>query len=184
MQSVARWLRAGIFLIVPACWIVLIVDRGPADSTAPAGGGTVQLKDVKYNGLVEAVRAQRGKVVVVDVWASFCAPCMKNYPHMLEMQRKYAAEGLVSMSLTVDQGEKAKGAALKFLEKVGSTIPNYWMDEKPQVWAERWGTNGPPVIFVFDRAGRRAGKFMSDPDRPWTVEDIEKLVKELLAAKP
>jgi len=57
-------------LIVPAVWIVSLFVRG--DSAArPPQEGVVELKVVKYNGLVEAIKAQRGKVVVVDVWGEF-----------------------------------------------------------------------------------------------------------------
>jgi len=181
MRIVARGLRAGIFVIVPALWIVLIVGRGPAESTAPPSPGVVELKDVKYDGLVEAVKEQRGKVVVVDVWATFCPPCKANYPHLLNLQQEFGSQGLVCMSLSVDLA-KAKPDALKFLQQHNSTIRNFWMDEKPDVWAERWGTNGPPVIFVFDRTGRRAGKFTSLNEEE--IPKIDKLVKDLLPAKP
>jgi thiol-disulfide isomerase/thioredoxin len=181
MRFVARSLRAGIFLIVPAIWIVHIFGRGPAESTAPPKPATVELKDVTYNALVDAVKAQRGKVVVVDTWATFCPPCMAGYPHLLKLQEEFRSQGLVCMSLSVDR-ENAKPKALKFLQDKNSTIANYWMAEKDEVWAERWGTNGPPVIFIFDRAGRRAGKFTSLGEMD--LADIDKLVKELLAGKP
>jgi len=143
MGSFSRWLRAGILLIVPACWFVLIVGRGTAE---PPGGGAVELKDVKYNGLVEAVKAQRGKVVVVDVWATSCPPCVRNYPHVLQMQQEHRSEGLVCISVSVDL-PKAKPAALDFLKKKNSAITNFWLDELPIVWGKNWGVNGPPVMF-------------------------------------
>jgi thiol-disulfide isomerase/thioredoxin len=187
MRFVSRRLRAGIFLIVPALWFVLIVGQGAADPSAPVSQSVVELRDVKYNGLVDAVKAQRGKVVVVDVWATFCPPCMRNYPHMLKMQKEYASQGLVCISVSVDL-ETSKAAALKFLKAKDSTITNFWLDETDKVWGARWGVNGPPVVFVFDRAGRRAGKFGTE-ENPASVDqqpnpEIEKLVKELLQAKP
>jgi thiol-disulfide isomerase/thioredoxin len=179
MGSLSRCLRAGILLIVPACCFVLIVDRGSAE---PPGGGAVELKDVKYSGLVEAIKAQRGKVVVVDVWADFCLPCKRNYPHLLKLQQEHRSEGLVCISVSVDL-PKAKPRALEFLKKVDSTITNYWLDEAPTFWAKRWDVNGPPVMFVFDRTGRRAGKWGTE-DKPVDLEEIDKMVKELLQAKP
>ena len=182
MRLVLSCVRAGFLLIVTACWFVLIVGPGSAEPPPPAPAGSVELKDVKYDGLVEAVKAQRGKVVVVDAWATFCPPCMRNFPHMLEMQKKYAAEGLVCISLSVDF-EKDKQKAKEFLIKQNSTIQNFWLDEPAKVWQERWDTSGPPLIFVFDRAGRRAGKFGTE-DKPANPADIDKLVTELLQAKP
>ncbi len=183
MRLVLSSLRTWFLLIVPACWFVLTVGPGSAEPAAPAPAGSVELKDVKYDGLVEAVKAQRGKVVVVDVWGTFCPPCMKNFPHMLEMQKKYAAEGLVCISVSVDS-DKNKQKAKEFLINRNSTIQNFWLDEPLNVWRDRWDTSGVPLIFVFDRAGRRAGKFFSTEEKPLKLDDIDKLVTELLQAKP
>jgi len=182
MKHAFRFLRAGILLIGLAGLLVLGMERGRADPT-PAKSG-VELKSVKYGALVEAVKAQRGKVVVVDVWGDFCPPCKAAFPHLLELDKKYGSQGLTCISVAVDPPE-GKGGALKFLEKLNATIPNYWLDEHESVWQNRWDINGPPLVFVFDRQGRRAGKFYSGPtNEPYTHEDIEKLVTKLLQAKP
>jgi len=60
-----------VLLIAPAVWIVLILSQGSARAAAPEQKPVVDLKVVKYNDLVEVVKAQRGKVVVLDVWGEF-----------------------------------------------------------------------------------------------------------------
>lgn len=152
----------------------------PGGEQAPAP--TVELQAVKYDALKAAVRARHGKVVVVDIWADFCIPCKKAFPHLLDLQRRYEKDGLVCLSLTVDPADKRAGA-LKFLQKENATIANYWLDEKEAVWQDRFDIGGPPAVFVFDRQGRRAAKFDSnDPDKPFDHTDVEKLVRQLLAA--
>jgi hypothetical protein len=70
MRLASRPRLSRFLLIVPAVWVVSLFVRG--DSAArPPQEGVVELKVVKYNGLVEAIKAQRGKVVVVDVWGEF-----------------------------------------------------------------------------------------------------------------
>jgi len=66
-----RPLRTGILLIGLAGLFVLNMDRGRAAPSATPEKPGVEMKAVKYNGLTEAVRAQRGKVVVVEVWGFF-----------------------------------------------------------------------------------------------------------------
>jgi thiol-disulfide isomerase/thioredoxin len=111
-------------------------------------------------------------------------PCKKTFPHLVEMQRKYGGQGLVCVSVTIDE-PKHKEAALAFLQKVGANFPNYLLDEKVDVWQERLKVTIPPSAFVFDRSGRRVVRLdNSEPDKeygPEAVEKVEKLVKELLA---
>jgi len=148
----------------------------------------VQLKNIKYGELAEAVRAQKGKVLVVDVWADFCPPCKANFPHLVQMHKKYAEQGLVCFSVTVDPPDSptAREKCEKLLVGWQATFPNFFLDEPETVWQNRWDLNGPPCIFVFDRQGKRAGKFFQDPTaaKVFTYEDIEKLVRELLERKP
>jgi thiol-disulfide isomerase/thioredoxin len=154
----------------------------------PAGAGTpeVRLEVVKYDRLAEVVRAARGKVVVVDVWATYCLPCKKEFPNLVRLHQTYGSQGLVCLSVSVDTKSKEKiEAALQFLRKQGATFGNFLLDEEPEVWQKKWNVKGVPVVFVFDREGRRAAKFNADdPDHPFTYEDVEKLVKQLLAAHP
>jgi len=149
----------------------------------------VELKVVKYQNLGEAVKAQRGKVVAVDVWATWCLPCTKNFPHLVGLHQKYKDQGLVCMSvsldLVVDPLPKAKEKSEAFLIKNKATFPNFLLDEPDTVLKDYWKTGGPPLWFVFDRQGRRAGKFTSDDaDRPLDYEEIDALLIKLLQTKP
>jgi len=168
-------------IVLSASFVLLMTDRPHA---APPSAETVELKVVKYDELEAAVRAQKGRVVVVDVWADFCVPCKKMLPFLLEMQRKYAKDGLTVITVSVDEPAKS-GDALKFLQKINGPGPNFLLNEKVEFWQKKWKINGPPAAFVFDRDGKRAMKFDSDdPDKPYDHEDVEKVVKELLRAKP
>jgi len=168
-------------IVLGACLVYCVTA---ALGEPPAAPAAVDLKVVNYDGLTEAVKAQKGRVVVVDVWADYCVPCKKMMPHLVEMQRKYAADGLVVVTVSVDEAGR-KDAALKFLRDKNVSGPNFLLDEKVEFWQKRWKINGPPAAFVFDREGKRAAKFDSDdPDKPYDHEDVEKVVKDLLRAKP
>jgi thiol-disulfide isomerase/thioredoxin len=170
-------IAVGVALVAFAGWFVLI----PADA-APSEGSAIELKVVKYADLVKAVRDQRGKVIVIDVWADFCVPCKREFHNLVELNQQYGDKGLVCMSVSLDPSNGKEGA-LKFLQKAKATFANYWLDEKQEFWADRWHIQGPPAVFVFDRQGRRAGKFDSeDPDKPLSYEDVKKLISKLLAA--
>lgn len=165
-----------VLLAVVALGVTVALATGNEKAAAPK----VELKTVKYDALKAAVREQRGKVVVVDIWADFCIPCKKAFPHLLEMQQHYEKDGLVCLSVTIDPSTK-RAAALKFLQDQHATLANYWLDEKEDVWQDKFDTGGPPVVFVFDRQGKRAAKFdNNDPDKTFTPADVDKVVQQLL----
>jgi len=105
------------------------------------------------------------------------------------MHKELADRGLVCMSVTVDDpaDKEALQRAEAFLKKQNATLANFLLNEPEEVWKKRWDTELVPVIFVFDRQGKRAAKFpVSGPDGIEDVKyaDIEKLVRELLDRKP
>jgi thiol-disulfide isomerase/thioredoxin len=179
-------------LFVPALLVALVgfaprasntwcsCKPGEEEKPAPA----IELKTVKYAELTQAVRRHTGKVVVMDVWASYCVPCKKEFPYLVELHKKYAANGLVCISVSVD-GPQDADAALQFLKKVKATFSNYRLDEEIDFWQEKWDLKGIPAVFVFNREGRCAAKFTDDdPDKQFTYpDDVEPLVKKLLKPK-
>lgn len=142
----------------------------------------VTLKVVKYEQLADAVRAQKGRVVVVDIWGTFCGPCRKEFPHLVGLHERYARDGLVCMSVSVDPVARRE-AALEFLKAQRATFANFLLDEHADVWQQRWNVDCVPVVFVFDREGRRAAKFIDQgPNKPVSYAEVETLARALLRA--
>ena len=185
-MSVKTRIAVGILPMAFVAWFVFT----PVDAGAPSDTGGVEVRAIKYRDLVQAVRSQRGKVVVIDVWADFCTPCKKEFHNLVEMHQRDGTKGLVCMSVAVDPPKDKKAPApppgtLAFLIRQKAAFANYWLNEDAKVWTERWGITGPPAVFVFDRQGRRAAKFdREDPDKSWEYDDVKKLVQKLLAQSP
>jgi len=146
----------------------------------------VELQVVKYKDLASAVRAQRGKVVVIDLWADWCIPCKQAFPHLVALHKRYAKDGLVCMSVGLmgDLAEiKDKDKLLTFLQKQQATFPNFFLEEEVNLWQEKFGINGPPTIFVFNRQGQWLRFDSNDPNKQYDEHDVEKAVQGFLAAK-
>src|SRR5262245_36883995 len=81
----------------------------------------VDVTEVRAADFQKALADQKGKVVVIDCWATWCAPCVKKFPHLVEMHKKYAEKGLVCISLSMDkygdEDEYKKEKVLKFLKE-------------------------------------------------------------------
>jgi thiol-disulfide isomerase/thioredoxin len=150
------------------------------ETDAVAGSGT-HLQIVTSEKLRGAIEAQRGNVVVVDFWATWCRPCKKEFPNLVELHHKHRADGVVCMSVSVNE-EDEKDAALNFLLDHHATFPNFLLDEEATVWQEQWNMKGVPAVFVYDRDGKLAQKFdKDDPDNQFTYADVNRLVILLLA---
>lgn len=151
--------------------------------------GKIDVKNVTYDGLKELVLKNRGKVVVVDFWSTTCPPCLRNFPHMVEMQHKFAKDGLVSVSVSFDKldetlktNEQRTEKVLKRLEKLKSDLVNVILDESWDLANQKLRISSIPSVYVFNRQGKWAqfgGKDGEVVDPP----AIEKLVVQLLQEK-
>lgn len=97
--------------------------------------------------------AYKGKVVMIDFWASWCGPCQLSFPWMQQMQAKYGKDGLVIVAINVDR-EPQK--ALEFLKKYQ---PNFEIrEDRDGKLASQLQVQGMPSTFILDRNGKPAAK--------------------------
>ena len=144
----------------------------------------VTLKPIKYDALTEAIQAEKGKVVVVDVWANYCVPCKREFPNFVKLHERLADEGVVCISVCVDKKDD-KDLALAYLKKQHATSTNYWLDEPNEVWLAKWQVKGGvPIAFVFNRQGELVRKFDNDNLPPnadgFKYEEVTKIVESVL----
>jgi thiol-disulfide isomerase/thioredoxin len=144
----------------------------------PAEPPAVRLDSIRYADLAAEVRGLKGKVVLVDVWGSFCAPCKEKFPHVVGLNGKYADRGLVVVSVSVDPPDDAdaRSAARDFLVRQNATFRNVILTDAAEVWQAKWKIDGPPLLFLFDKQGRLAGRW----DGKFDPAEVEKKVAELL----
>jgi thiol-disulfide isomerase/thioredoxin len=92
----------------------------------------------------------KGKVVVVDFWATWCPPCREEIPGYIELQKTYAAQGVVIVGISLDQG--GPEVVKPFAAKYGINYPLVMGDEA--VVAAFGGVEGIPTTFLIDRSGQ------------------------------
>jgi thiol-disulfide isomerase/thioredoxin len=99
--------------------------------------------------------AYRGKVVVLDFWASWCVPCKRSFPWLNEMHARYGKEGLVIIGVNVD---KDANEAKAFLEEYPAQFKIHY-DPNGKL-AEEYGVRGMPSSFVIGREGQLAAQHL------------------------
>src|SRR5262245_7606316 len=109
--------------------LIAILCIAPSLSADPPA---VRLESVSYADLAVEVKGNNGKVVLVDVWGSFCAPCKEKFPYVVALHEKFAKQGLVAISVSVDTpgDPDARSAAQAFLTKQRATFRNVQLSDK------------------------------------------------------
>lgn len=93
--------------------------------------------------------ALKGKVVLLDFWASWCQPCRQSFPWMSELQKRYSADDFVVVAVNLDQDRKL---AEQFLTGTPAT---FRVEYDPDgVLAEQFGVVSMPTSVVIDRNGK------------------------------
>lgn len=110
-----------------------------------------------FNGKIIALSSLKGKVVLVDFWASWCMPCRQENPNVVKMYEKYKDKGFTVYSVSLDEN---KEAWKKAVEADNLSWPNHVSDLKG--WssdaAAAYGVNAIPATFLLDRDGNIIAK--------------------------
>jgi len=188
MIATVRGAFLGIFGLATLVLVghsVTLGDEKPSKSSTATADAQVTLKPVKWKGYLEQVASHKdAKLVIVDAWATWCGPCMKNFPHLVEMHEKYADKGLVAISLSLDEPDAPKkvAAATKFLKEKKAVFTNLIMDESANDAFDKLNIGSIPAVFVYTPDGKELKRFTGDDvDNLFTYEQVEAFVKDYLA---
>ena len=135
----------------------------PADEPLPLLGadGTASLADF------------RGKVVLVNVWASWCEPCRDELPLIQKTHKTLSAKGGTVLGIDVKENSKA---AQRAVEEFGLTFPN--VRDRDGSYVREWGQTGYPENYVLDKQGRVAAVRRLPVTQQWLDETLPPLLEE------
>jgi|GEM_PF-399484 len=127
----------------------------------------------------------RGKVLVVDIWGTWCPPCRREIPHLIELQQKHEAKGFQVVGINYEQvaPEEVKSTIAEFVKEAKIPYPCLIGDEKTQTALGK--VDGYPTTLFIDRTGKVRAKLVGllDMDDDNARMGLDELVTTLLEEK-
>jgi len=178
----SRWIAA----VAAACALGLLVvpwmlhrparatngsDLKSTPSNTPAGVANLDLTLTDMNGNDVKLADYKGKVVLLNVWATWCGPCQAEIPELVEAYNKYKDQGVVIVGVSLDDTAET---LRDYAPKKQMNYPVLLMrDEFDEAYGPIFGV---PISFFIGRDGKISRKHYG----PVTKEDIDREIKALL----
>jgi len=182
-QSRRQWLATSVSLMSAS-----LVGSYSARNAFSQASKTIGVRVVDKAGYDKVIAASKGKVVVVDCWATWCVPCRKAFPKTIELSKAYANKDVVVVTLCFDDLNKgqAPDAVKVFLAENEAYCENLISSldiagEGADVFAIPDGAL--PHFKIYGKDGKLFKAFESGEDKKFKHEDIEAAIKQALAAK-
>ncbi len=165
-----------ITLLFTGCDKKSSADEKPMTAYQPSASTGSTAPDFQLNttdGKILKLSDFKGKVVIVDFWATWCPPCRKGIPDLIEIQKEYG-NNVAVIGISVDQ--ETKNDVVPFIQKMGINYPVVYSDaETAQAYG---GIESIPTSFVIDQKGNIVANNVGLVPKSDLTQAIDKLLKK------
>jgi cytochrome c biogenesis protein CcmG/thiol:disulfide interchange protein DsbE len=161
LRKIAAW------GVVAFAALVLVMFAMPSyrQGEASIAGKTAQDFSLEVSGRSAHLSDYKGKVVVLNFWASWCPPCVEEAPSMNRLQQRIAGRGATILGVSIDEDPEAYA---KFLKDFGVPFPTG--REPTRKLMHDYGTQMIPETYIIDRHGKLARKVIGP--QQWDSPDM------------
>lgn len=158
---------------IVAAIVLLVAAAAPAQQ---------KLAPVDEAGMQKLLAANKGKVLLVNFWATWCVPCREEMPALVSLERKFASKGFKLALISADEREQ-EADARKFLQSKNAAFPAYLKQAKNDdkfinAIDPKW-SGALPATFIYDRAGKKVKSFIGEADMTAVEASLKKALQAL-----
>ena len=166
-------LAAGVFLLVASPFLPEAPER-----TVAVGQDAPAVVLPRLDGRPYATAALAGQVVVLNFWATWCAPCIEELPSLERLHRALSAEGLTVVAIATDE---SRSTVARFVESRRLTL-TVLQDPGGRAAARAFGVHGYPETWILGRDGRVVHR--AQGPAVWDAPEAQAYFRGLLLAGP
>lgn len=131
--------------------------------------------------LKEIQKSVKGKVVLYNFWATWCKPCVTEFPELIKLYNNYKDKDFVLVFISIDAVEELRTKVIPFLEKQGVDFDTYYNDFKnPEdlidFYDKQW-EGAIPSTYIYDKEGVLSTKLIGGRNYEFFENEIKKLIK-------
>lgn len=175
--------------LLPALLLLACAGDTPVDESVPAtmpaaaepvpGNPAPDWSSRSLDGTTLSLADYRGQVVLLNIWATWCAPCLREMPALQELQDEFGSQGLTVIGASIDRGS-ARGQVEQFIgeQQIGFRI----LLDPDQTVMEAFRAIGVPESILIDREGTIRHRWLGEFD-PHAPEERARIVQVVEAGQ-
>ena len=168
-----------LFAVIVSVILILVLRQERDSTLTTVGPIQVSLPAPNFtfpdlNGHKVSLADHRGKVVLVNIWATWCPPCRQEMPSMQKLYERFKGENFEILAVSIDStGREAVGP---FMRKMNLTFPAL-LDPKENI-RPLYGITGVPESFIIDKEGILVEKIIGPMD--WATSEVFRFFQDLI----
>lgn len=172
---------AGIFLLACTLALGFTAGTGMAASGAKKRPVVTEAVPITAHELLKRITAEKGKVVIVNVFASWCPPCREEIPGLIAIRNQFSDQELVLIGVSIDKAGTGEGkdktpkALKKFMGEMSFNFPVYLAAPGFEATV---GVTAVPQLLMYDRSGALVGNHKGLVNQDDLAEAIRTLLQE------
>lgn len=126
----------------------------------------------------QSLEAHEGKYILLNFWATWCAPCRKEMPQLSELQAEFGSDSFEVV--TIATGRNSPEGIKKFFNEIGvENLPRH--QDPKQALASQMGVFGLPITVLIDPEGREVARLRGDAD--WSSDSAKAVIAAVIGAE-